>query len=124
MKANIVKISEIYNKKLEIPVYQRPYTWSTKSTLALFNDIFREYKNNKNEYRIGSTILHQESDNYNIGVSRTSEAIVNTGVAPNASASLPARTLAPPRWPDNMGMTKHPYSSSTMTAGSLSLAFR
>lgn len=66
MKANIVKISEIYNKKLEIPVYQRPYTWSTKSTLALFNDIFREYKNNKNEYRIGSTILHQESDNYNI----------------------------------------------------------
>ena len=66
MKANIVKISEIYNKKLKIPDYQRPYTWSTKSALALFNDVFREYKNNKNEYRIGSTILHQESENYNI----------------------------------------------------------
>ena len=66
MKANIVKISEIYNKKLKIPDYQRPYTWSTKSAIALFNDIFREYKSNKNEYRIGSTILHQESENYNI----------------------------------------------------------
>ena len=66
MKANIVKISKIYNKKLKIPDYQRPYTWSTKSAIALFNDIFREYKNNKNDYRIGSTILHQESENYNI----------------------------------------------------------
>ena len=66
MKANIVKISEIYNKKLKIPDYQRPYTWSNKSAIALFNDIFREYKNNKNDYRIGSTILHQESENYNI----------------------------------------------------------
>ena len=66
MKANIVKISEIYNKKLKIPDYQRPYTWSNKSAIALFNDIFREYKNNKNDYRIGSSILHQESENYNI----------------------------------------------------------
>lgn len=70
MKANIVKISEIYNKKLKIPNYQRPYTWSTKSALALFNDIFREYKNDKNDYRIGSVILHFECNsglkNYNI----------------------------------------------------------
>lgn len=66
MKADIKNLSKILDKKLKIPNYQRPYTWSTKSALALFNDIFREYKNNKNEYRIGSTILHQESENYNI----------------------------------------------------------
>ena len=66
MKADIKNLSKILDKKLKIPNYQRPYTWSTKSALALFNDIFREYKNNKTEYRIGSTILHQESENYNI----------------------------------------------------------
>ena len=66
MNASIKNLSKILDKKLKIPNYQRPYTWSTKSALALFNDIFREYKNNKNEYRIGSTILHQESENYNI----------------------------------------------------------
>lgn len=66
MEADIKNLSKILDKKLKIPNYQRPYTWSTKSALALFNDIFREYKNNKNDYRIGSTILHQESENYNI----------------------------------------------------------
>nr|WP_315520622.1 DUF262 domain-containing protein [uncultured Campylobacter sp.] len=66
MNVSIKNLSKILDKKLKNPNYQRPYTWSTKSALVLFNDIFREYKNNKNEYRIGSTILHQESENYNI----------------------------------------------------------
>lgn len=70
MEADIKNISKILDKKLKIPNYQRPYTWSTKSAIALFNDIFREYKNNKNDYRIGSVILHCECDNglknYNI----------------------------------------------------------
>lgn len=66
MKANIKNLSEIFSKNLKIPSYQRPYTWSTKSALELFNDIFKEYENNKNEYRIGSVILHQEAENYNI----------------------------------------------------------
>ena len=66
MEASIVNISKILEKKLKIPDYQRPYTWSTKSALELFNDIFKEYENNKNEYRIGSVILHQEAENYNI----------------------------------------------------------
>ena len=70
MKANIKNLSEIFSKNLKIPSYQRPYTWSTKSALELFNDIFKEYENNKNEYRIGSVILHFECNsglkNYNI----------------------------------------------------------
>ena len=66
MKANIKNLSEIFSKNLKIPSYQRPYTWGTKSDLELFNDIFKEYENNKNEYRIGSVILHQETENYNI----------------------------------------------------------
>ena len=66
MEADIKNILKILDKKLKIPNYQRPYTWSTKSALELFNDIFKEYENNKNEYRIGSVILHQEAENYNI----------------------------------------------------------
>ena len=66
MEASIVNISKILKKKLKVPDYQRPYTWSTKSALTLFNDIFKEYEDNKNEYRIGSVILHQEAENYNI----------------------------------------------------------
>ena len=66
MEASIVNISKILKKKLKVLDYQRPYTWSTKSALTLFNDIFKEYEDNKNEYRIGSVILHQEAENYNI----------------------------------------------------------
>ena len=47
MGANIVNISKILEKELKIPNYQRPYTWSIKSALELFNDIFKEYENKK-----------------------------------------------------------------------------
>lgn len=66
MGANIVNISKILEKELKIPNYQRPYTWSIKSTLELFNDIFKEYESKKKEYRIGSAIFHHDGEAYNI----------------------------------------------------------
>lgn len=65
MEASIVNISEILEKKLKIPDYQRPYTWSTKSALALFNDAYKAYKGDKKEYRIGSAILHKDAKDVN-----------------------------------------------------------
>lgn len=66
MGANIVNISKILEKELKIPNYQRPYTWSIKSALELFNDIFKEYESKKKEYRIGSVIFHHDGEAYNI----------------------------------------------------------
>ncbi len=64
----IVKIQELLNKKLILPSYQRPYSWSTQSTNTLFLDTYEAFKNGMNEYRLGSVILHKEENgtNYNI----------------------------------------------------------
>lgn len=57
----------IENYTLEIPVYQRPYTWETLTAYTLFNDIYRAYKANQKEYRIGTIIIHLDDKNkYNI----------------------------------------------------------
>ncbi len=63
----IVSIRELLNKdqELDIPPYQRPYRWITKSALTLFNDIYLAYKNHIQEYRIGTVILHKEEKNEN-----------------------------------------------------------
>ena len=44
-----------------------------------------------------------------------------TGLALRFLASSRAILFAPPIWPDKMGITNLPFSSHTMTAGSVSL---
>lgn len=58
--ANIEKIKDLDFNSLNIPLYQRPYRWQTTHVKTLLNCI----KNNlcKEEYRIGSIILHQDKD--------------------------------------------------------------
>lgn len=53
---------------LKIPPYQRPYRWKAeKHVKQLLEDIIRESKNkNISEYRIGSLILHDSSNEMNI----------------------------------------------------------
>lgn len=51
---------------LRIPSYQRPYRWSSKSANQLFMDIYEAFNNNISEYRLGSVILHKDTDFYNI----------------------------------------------------------
>lgn len=40
----ISKIHELLDMKLALPPYQRPYSWSVKSTNTLFLDTYNAYK--------------------------------------------------------------------------------
>ena len=63
---SIVTIKELFELKLAIPEYQRPYSWSVESTNTLFMDIYEAYKEGLSEYRLGSVILHKNNEVYNI----------------------------------------------------------
>lgn len=52
-----VSISELFNKSLKIPDYQRPYRWQHKHVLQLLEDIARNFRGGK-FYRVGTVILH------------------------------------------------------------------
>lgn len=63
----ITKLKDLLDMKLALPSYQRPYSWSVKSTNTLFIDTYEAFRNGINEYRLGSVILHNEcSGKYNI----------------------------------------------------------
>ena len=52
---------------LIIPDYQRPYKWTPKNAIQLLDDIIEAKSENKEVYRVGTLILHQdENNNYNI----------------------------------------------------------
>ncbi len=65
-KLKILTIRDLLKEKLTIPIYQRPYRWTTESALTLFNDIYSSFEENIPEYRIGSVVLHLEKDKFNI----------------------------------------------------------
>ena len=46
---------------LKIPKYQRSYKWTAKNAIQLFDDIVNAKNENKETYRVGTLILHQES---------------------------------------------------------------
>lgn len=63
----ITQIQELLTMNLTLPSYQRPYSWSVKSTNTLFIDTYEAFKDGINEYRLGSVILHKEGPGkYNI----------------------------------------------------------
>lgn len=63
----ITKLKDLLDINLALPSYQRPYSWSVKSTNTLFIDTYEAFKDGINEYRLGSVILHKEySEKYNI----------------------------------------------------------
>lgn len=43
---------------LTIPEYQRPYKWTAKNAIQLLNDIIDAKNDNKETYRVGTLILH------------------------------------------------------------------
>jgi hypothetical protein len=47
---------------LQIPNYQRPYKWTAKNVIQLLDDIIEARNLNKETYRVGTLILHQELD--------------------------------------------------------------
>ncbi|MBP2029018.1 uncharacterized protein with ParB-like and HNH nuclease domain [Acetoanaerobium pronyense] len=63
----IAKLRDLLDISLTLPSYQRPYSWSFKSTNTLFIDTYEAFKEGIKEYRLGSVILHKESsEKYNI----------------------------------------------------------
>ncbi|MEG2078267.1 DUF262 domain-containing protein [Chryseobacterium sp.] len=63
----IKKISELIEiKNLIIPPYQRPYKWKAENVTQLLDDIFEHIVTKGKVYRIGSLIVHDERQNFNI----------------------------------------------------------
>lgn len=59
--------SPITDINLIIPNYQRPYKWTAKNVIQLLDDIIDAKNENKETYRVGTLILHQEGEStYNI----------------------------------------------------------
>lgn len=58
----------ISNINLVIPTYQRPYKWTAKNAVQLFDDIIEAKNQNKETYRVGTLILHFDANKsvYNI----------------------------------------------------------
>ena len=52
----------IENVRLAIPDYQRPYKWTARNAIQLLDDIIEAKNNNKEVYRVGTLILHKETD--------------------------------------------------------------
>lgn len=60
--ASKIKLIDLIGvKNLRIPEYQRPYRWTHKNVEQLLNDINNARINGKNDYLIGSVILHKNS---------------------------------------------------------------
>jgi hypothetical protein len=58
----IISVKELLeNDNLKIPLYQRPYKWTTKNVNQLIDDILTHKK--KSEYRLGTLVVHNKHDN-------------------------------------------------------------
>lgn len=55
-----VTVRHMLNNNLAIPNYQRPYVWAENNVEQLLNDIYIAKSNGKEEYLIGSIILHND----------------------------------------------------------------
>ena len=65
--AEVISITELLKKKLNIPNYQRPYKWGVKNIEELLKDInvaIEDYDKygGQFKYRIGTIILHKKSE--------------------------------------------------------------
>ena len=59
---------DISDIQLQIPEYQRPYKWTAKNANQLLDDILYAKSENKEAYRVGTLILHEDKERgcYNI----------------------------------------------------------
>ncbi len=62
-----IPIYELLSCKLEIPDYQRPYSWETEQVEELLDDLYEAFEANLfSHYLVGNIILHKESKNNKI----------------------------------------------------------
>lgn len=57
-KAKILKIKDVFDLKLSIPDYQRPYKWTVKNVQQLIDDLLAHFRDSK-VYRIGTIVLYK-----------------------------------------------------------------
>lgn len=67
----IITVSELLTRRIEIPEYQRPYKWTVKNISELLCDIENAINNKNNvkdeyRYRLGTVILHDDSGIYKV----------------------------------------------------------
>lgn len=61
-KAKILKIKDVFDLKLSIPDYQRPYKWTVKNVQQLLEDLSEHFSQNQKSYRIGTLITHKNDE--------------------------------------------------------------
>ena len=64
-KAKILKIKDVFDLKLSIPDYQRPYKWTVKNVQQLIEDLLTHFRDSK-VYRIGTIVLYKNGGKFEI----------------------------------------------------------
>lgn len=63
LENSIIKVSQLVQlETLQIPLYQRPYKWTTRNIHQLFQDI--QHHSTKQAYRLGTIVFHLEGGKY------------------------------------------------------------
>lgn len=66
-QVGIQNVQDIFQKKLAIPDYQRPYRWQSKHIKQLVDDIHSYFIKDKNVVcRLGTIVLHKNGSSYDI----------------------------------------------------------
>lgn len=58
---SVLSTEQLFSKPLSIPIYQRPYVWSTSNVEQMLDDIRSSMVLGKESYRLGSIILHENN---------------------------------------------------------------
>ena len=58
VETSVINLKELLELDLNIPEYQRPYTWTEKNVVQLLDDVIK-FSKYQSEYRIGTIILHK-----------------------------------------------------------------
>ena len=61
-------LKELFEKNLEIPLYQRPYSWEDEQVIDLIEDLISAFSSKKDKYLIGNMIFHQEDSKEEINI--------------------------------------------------------
>ena len=79
-----------FEKNLEIPLYQRPYSWEDEQVIDLIEDLISAFSSKKDKYLIGNMIFHHENDKLNIvdGQQRTTTLALILKVINESSCKL------------------------------------
>lgn len=69
IKPSILSIKDLFSQHgevLDIPHYQRPYSWEEGQVQTLIDDIVEAWSKNKKAYLVGNLIFHHENEKLNI----------------------------------------------------------